>query len=306
MFIVQFCLIFHLQCPTESKKPCEFCKLKCSTIVDGVRMCTPCRQFGERALTNRHMFVCKSLDPKAGNIHYIQSIVNSCNYLMTNERKGSCLAKQQQHQHSGSKSSSGSSSNVQPKSKVFCRYCYLHRIVNRLATLRRLQHHLVQFVNKRVFYVNSTSKRTMMWRARLTGANGNDTRTSPPPTTTTIQPSNNNNNSTQRITRSTRTSQSRQQQTHQETTSSAANANSSAAHSTQPSRRKQQMATEGDCSYEVHKVLGEKRVKGRVYLLLNWKGFGHEALVSHLYICIACLFSSLLSIWVFCIYVICC
>jgi hypothetical protein len=76
------------------------------------------------------MFVCKQTDPKATP----------------------CVLKE---------------TGVDLAKSIVCRFCHFRNIINRLPSLNRLQKYLVQFINNRIIYVNSVSKKTMLWKDRL-------------------------------------------------------------------------------------------------------------------------------------------
>ena len=103
----------------DTEKACEFCDAKCNSLTDGVYMCSSCRHFAYKSLVKHHMFVCKQVNK---------------------EKKGHC--------------------NVDVPVDLqaqgpFCRFCHFRMIVNRLPNLNRLQKYLVQFINYRLFFVNS-------------------------------------------------------------------------------------------------------------------------------------------------------
>jgi hypothetical protein len=56
---------------------------------------------------------------------------------------------------------------------IVCRFCHFRNIINQLPSLNRLQKYLVQFINNRIIYVNSVSKKTMLWKDRLADQSNN-------------------------------------------------------------------------------------------------------------------------------------
>ncbi|CAF0704728.1 unnamed protein product [Brachionus calyciflorus] len=120
----------------ETTTKCEFCNFKSKTQIENHCICLHCRTFAHVSLIKHHMFVCKD------------------NNRASNER---CKFKRLPN------------TTLQPldPEKVYCRFCHFNFIVNTLPSLNRLQKYLVQFVNNRVIYVNSSSKKTMLWKNRL-------------------------------------------------------------------------------------------------------------------------------------------
>lgn len=124
------CEFFRLT-STSQERACEFCQTKCKTAIEGIQTCAECKYFAHRSLVKHHMFVCKNRDKS--NEVYCQ-LVNK----ITDENR-----------------------------EAFCRYCYFKQIVTRLPSLSRLHKYLVEFVNKRVMFVNSVSQKSMLWKSRL-------------------------------------------------------------------------------------------------------------------------------------------
>lgn len=130
----------------EAQHECEFCTTKCKTVIEGVYVCAACRHFGYKALVKHHMFVCKNQSLSVSN---------------PGDHENAVLCEFRQLANTAESSSHHSNAST------YCRYCHFYSIVNRLPSLRRLQKYLVLFVKNRVLFVNSVSKKTMMWKSRL-------------------------------------------------------------------------------------------------------------------------------------------
>jgi hypothetical protein len=123
---------------SEMTNLCAFCGIKCKTSIDEVAVCTGCRHFAYKALVKHHMFVCKNNNNNASKT----SEGEPCQYKRLRD-------------------------NTMSSDDVYCRFCHFRAIVTSLPGLARLHSHLVVFVKDRVLFVNSVSKKTMMWKSRL-------------------------------------------------------------------------------------------------------------------------------------------
>ena len=139
----------------ETPSTCEFCSMKCKTSIDDMYICQSCRHFAYKALVKHHMFVCKNKSKPPNE---------TCQY--------------RRRLRDNTMSSSDD--------EVYCRYCHFYDIINRLPSLRRLQKHLVLFVKNRVLFVNSVSKKTMMWKSRLMAASNSESNKSNSPTKSAV------------------------------------------------------------------------------------------------------------------------
>lgn len=117
----------------DLEEKCIFCSFKCKSQTEGYFVCSHCRYFGQKSLVKHHMFVCKNREKPEKDY---------CKFKRSND------------------------TSMQSET-MYCRFCHFKLIVNSLPSLKRLQENLVQFINNRVIYVNSVSKKTMLWRSRL-------------------------------------------------------------------------------------------------------------------------------------------
>ncbi|RNA03907.1 histone-lysine N-methyltransferase 2B [Brachionus plicatilis] len=120
----------------DTSTKCEFCSFKSKTHIENHSICYHCRNFAHVSLIKHHMFVCKD------------------NNRGPNQR---CKFKRLNN----------TTLQAQDPDKIYCRFCHFSLILDTLPSLNRLQKYLVQFVNNRVIYVNSSSKKTMLWKTRL-------------------------------------------------------------------------------------------------------------------------------------------
>lgn len=124
---------------SDVERPCQFCKAKCKTVTDGVPMCADCRSFAHKSLVKHHMFVCKG---------------------------------QEAQQLSGVDEDTTDRCNEPSKIKqvpqdLLCRYCFFKQIVLKLPSLNRLQKYMIEFINRRLMFVNSVSQKSMLWKNRI-------------------------------------------------------------------------------------------------------------------------------------------
>ena len=100
-------------------------------------MCGACRHFAHKSLVQHHMFVCKKQQQLAG---IDEDALDRCNEL---------------------------SKLKQVPQDLHCRYCFFKQIVHGLPTLNRLQKNMIEFINRRLMFVNSVSQKSMLWKNRL-------------------------------------------------------------------------------------------------------------------------------------------